>query len=523
MHSWRSFAHSTHLLTYPPICSLSSLHVLTRSLLTTRSLARSFARSLNSLAISWHSPTFPCACLQARSAALDSTFWSSCVTRLLHSLIQLCCSPTPARGLILRAHSVTQQATFLSPHRTDVPTFGHSTCSWRQYSQLMRFTLTPDTDASAGDGASAVIVDWLGAGRIASGERWAFDEYASRFEFVWEEGSYDTSEGTAGGKVKRPRLVEAVRLRRDDCHFLDHPLQSFDAFVTIFACGPQAQRVVCRTKAVALLLAARAGARVRSEEASRSGGGHPSGPSHISLPQTKGQALMGITTDENSGCTVIRLMAEHTEDVYRLLHVCLEPLASLLGAEPYADRVHGAGVFQIVQTKAGPASSAEPGHPKPALTHELNLQQQFALCHLTDATLPVGGFAHSGGIEAAVQLGLLSRQEGDIDGLKHFIKMLALSAFRLQGPFVRSAHRLGAEADGVPVDLNELGELGRLDEDLHAHLAGSLACRASLLQGAGLSRIGRRWCNLSGLPRNGHFASFFGLLCARPLQTNTEL
>ena len=445
------------------------------------------------------------------------------MTRLLHSLIQLCCSPTPARGLILRAHSVTQQATFLSPHRTDVPTFGHSTCSWRQYSQLMRFTLTPDTDASAGDGASAVIVDWLGAGRIASGERWAFDEYASRFEFVWEEGSYDTSEGTAGGKVKRPRLVEAVRLRRDDCHFLDHPLQSFDAFVTIFACGPQAQRVVCRTKAVALLLAARAGARVRSEEASRSGGGHPSGPSHISLPQTKGQALMGITTDENSGCTVIRLMAEHTEDVYRLLHVCLEPLASLLGAEPYADRVHGAGVFQIVQTKAGPASSAEPGHPKPALTHELNLQQQFALCHLTDATLPVGGFAHSGGIEAAVQLGLLSRQEGDIDGLKHFIKMLALSAFRLQGPFVRSAHRLGAEADGVPVDLNELGELGRLDEDLHAHLAGSLACRASLLQGAGLSRIGRRWCNLSGLPRNGHFASFFGLLCARPLQTNTEL
>ena len=97
----------------------------------------------------------------------------------------------------------------------------------------MRFTLTPDTDASAGDGASAVIVDWLGAGRIASGERWAFDEYASRFEFVWEE---DASEGTSGGKVKRPRLVEAVRLRRDDCNFLDHPLQSFDAFVTIFAC-----------------------------------------------------------------------------------------------------------------------------------------------------------------------------------------------------------------------------------------------------------------------------------------------
>eukprot|EP00439_Symbiodinium_sp_Y106_P066506 s965_g10.t2 len=374
-----------------------------------------------------------------------------------------------------------------------------------QYSQQMCFTLTPGTDASADDGASAVIVDWLGAGRIASGERWAFDEYASRFEFVWEEGSCDTENGTAGGKVKRSRLVEAVRLRRDDCNFLEHPLQSFDAFVTIFACGPQARRVVRRTKAVALLLAARAGARVRSEEAN----GFGDQPRDISLPQLKGQVLMGVTTDENSGCTVIRLMAEHTEDVYRLLHVCLEPLASLLGAEPYADRVHGAGVFQIVQTKAGPASSEKPGQPKPAFSHQLNLRQQFTLCHLTDATLPVGGFAHSGGIEAALQLGLLSRQEGDIDGLKLFIKMLALSTFRLQGPFLRSAHRLGAKADGVPVDWSEL------DADLHAHLAGGLACRASLLQGAGLSRIGRRWCDLSGLPRNGHFASFFGLLCAR--------
>ena len=377
----------------------------------------------------------------------------------------------------------------------------------------MCFTLTPGTDASADDGASAVIVDWLGAGRIASGERWAFDEYASRFEFVWEEGSCDTENGTAGGKVKRSRLVEAVRLRRDDCNFLEHPLQSFDAFVTIFACGPQARRVVRRTKAVALLLAARAGARVRSEEAN----GFGDQPRDISLPQLKGQVLMGVTTDENSGCTVIRLMAEHTEDVYRLLHVCLEPLASLLGAEPYADRVHGAGVFQIVQTKAGPASSEKPGQPKPAFSHQLNLRQQFTLCHLTDATLPVGGFAHSGGIEAALQLGLLSRQEGDIDGLKLFIKMLALSTFRLQGPFLRSAHRLGAKADGVPVDWSEL------DADLHAHLAGGLACRASLLQGAGLSRIGRRWCDLSGLPRNGHFASFFGLLCARPLQTNSML
>jgi urease accessory protein UreH len=35
--------------------------------------------------------------------------------------------------------------------------------------------------------ASAVVVDWLGAGRVAKGERWAFKEYRSRMEFCWEE------------------------------------------------------------------------------------------------------------------------------------------------------------------------------------------------------------------------------------------------------------------------------------------------------------------------------------------------
>ena len=49
----------------------------------------------------------------------------------------------------------------------------------RSYSQHLRFALAAD--------ASAVVVDWLGAGRVAKGERWAFREYRSRMEFSWEE------------------------------------------------------------------------------------------------------------------------------------------------------------------------------------------------------------------------------------------------------------------------------------------------------------------------------------------------
>ena len=38
--------------------------------------------------------------------------------------------------------------------------------------------------------------------------------------------------------------------------------------------------------------------------------------------------------------TVARLVAEHNEDVYRLLHYCLSPLQGTLGTTPYSDRIH---------------------------------------------------------------------------------------------------------------------------------------------------------------------------------------
>lgn len=49
----------------------------------------------------------------------------------------------------------------------------------RSYLQRLRFSLEP--------GSSAVVVDWLGAGRVAKGECWAFKEYRSQLEFMWSE------------------------------------------------------------------------------------------------------------------------------------------------------------------------------------------------------------------------------------------------------------------------------------------------------------------------------------------------
>lgn len=331
------------------------------------------------------------------------------------------------------------------------------------YSQHLRFVLAAD--------ASAVVVDWLGAGRVAKGERWAFKEYRSRMEFCWEED----------------HLVESLALR--SCDF-PHSAPPFAASVTVFAVGPLAQPVARRLRAMAVTLAARRGARV-GEDFEAQG------------PSVTGQAVMGVTEDR---CTVGRLMAEKSEDVYRILHHCLLPLEEHLGVEPYADRVHGIAPSEMVETEipteAVPVTGKSAGN---RVDLELDVRKALVLSQLTDATLPVGGFAHSNGIEAASQLGLKLEK---LDSLRTLVFLGSRSMLRLQGRFVQLAHKLG--------DQESLEAWHQLDQDLQAHLASNgVACRASALQGAGLLRVGRQWQTCGRWPKKGHHATAFGLLAAR--------
>ena len=66
------------------------------------------------------------------------------------------------------------------------------------YAGDQRFALEP--------GASLVAIDWLGAGRTACGERWAFDSYSSRTEIRF-----------IGAEESAPSLVEAMSLHAG-CH-----------------------------------------------------------------------------------------------------------------------------------------------------------------------------------------------------------------------------------------------------------------------------------------------------------------
>jgi len=247
---------------------------------------------------------------------------------------------------------------------------------------------------------------------------------------------------------------------------------------------------------------------------------------------------------------VVRVVAEHQEDLYRVLHRCLSPLAPALGGAPYADRLH-ARTTVLVSPAAPPPEGARgraqpppnfragagrpppraaeacapppPPPPPPPPGRGLSAAQRLRLAQLCDTTLPTGGFAHSGGIEAALQLGLLV----DARGAPSEAQLVAAAATavrsvaRLQAPFTAAAHAAvaaalapGAEAEAgaAPRAADAAVEqVAALSAQLGAMLVATPpATRASQQQASGLLRAVASWLDTSGehrIPWAPHLAA----------------
>jgi urease accessory protein len=91
---------------------------------------------------------------------------------------------------------------------------------------------------------------------------------------------------------------------------------------------------------------------------------------------------------------------------------------------------------------------------------------ELTLWQLADSGLPSGGFVHSGGLEAAVQMG----EVADRDGLARFVAEIVAQAGRGALPLVTAAH-------------GGTGALDDLDALAEAFLVNPVANRASRAQG----------------------------------------
>ncbi|CAM9484286.1 unnamed protein product [Chrysoparadoxa australica] len=102
---------------------------------------------------------------------------------------------------------------------------------------------------------------------------------------------------------------------------------------------------------------------------------------------------------------------------------------------------------------------------------------EWTIWQLTDSALPIGGFAHSSGLEAAFAAGSVTRES--VESLIHFIQSTLANIASLQLPIMEQMWASEAKVE----------EWERADSLMEALLTTQAARRASAAQGQALLRL----------------------------------
>jgi len=135
-------------------------------------------------------------------------------------------------------------------------------------------------------------------------------------------------------------------------------------------------------------------------------------------------------------------------------------------------------------------------------------QEQWLLWQLGDSAFPAGSFGHSGGLEAAGQLGEVQT----FDDLEFYARSSLQQLTRASLPFVMDAH-------SAPSRFDELDELCDIFLSTHVANRGSRLTGKSFIAAAEQSFPSASLTNFRATARIGHLAPAFGAI-ARLLEVD---
>jgi urease accessory protein len=294
------------------------------------------------------------------------------------------------------------------------------------------------------------------------------------------------------------------------------------AFASLLLYGSKAQAVQERCEALQDVLAAQH-TRIRERATETPFDNDNDNDHHLQLlQQLAGKVYMGtsrVAVEElhDSEAHVVRLAATTNEDLYRIFHHCLLPLESSFGMEFYKERIrakaseiprlepkpqlNGSSSVVVNDKKAdgignnglSKKNGTDVVPPLATAVEDDDSVKLWSAYMLADSSLPTGSFAHSAGLETAVQLGMVQDEED----LQTFIQAATRSTLQVTIPFVLAAHRLAlsneAHDDDDDDDIIET-QWKQLHQQTQAVLASNApACAASLDQGKSLGRVAVQW------------------------------
>ena len=369
--------------------------------------------------------------------------------------------------------------------------FGDSALKQKQF-----ITLHPE--------GNLCFIDWVAAGRLAQAERWQQKTLSSRTEFKFMD-------------QEQPTLIDSVHLRDHQSTGMNWSTTQFNAYATLVLHGEQLEQVKENCLALQTILASHfTSTRSMLDDKDT----HTLSADLDEIPsRMAGPVIMGVTPDAGrQGTMVVRLAATANEDLYRVFHTCLAPLAGVFGHQFYHERiraVHSAAVpFGTVKASKGKEEKIIGRalvSPDCVPISTTTSPTTHWLAHvLTDSSLPTGGFAHSAGLEAAAQLKIVK----NVNDIEAYVHATVQSTLQLVTPTLASVHEA--------VKYNQLDVRWKvIHEELQALLvANGPACRASLDQGTSLLRLAKQWPDIcldrsfSATTLQAHYAPVFGVVTA---------